>query len=199
MLTHLLGKLEEKKQERFEKIEAYDPYVQVYKQKLFDIARQIKSHSLCDSMTYLMNELGFKAFYDSAALESIRELYRIIQGLEDSSKSYQDNIIDLLAFSALHYSEIEQSDLFKGRIPIITVHQAKGLEFEEVFVAGCNEKVFPSYMSLKSQNLSEEMRLFYVAMTRAKEKLYLSYHLQAKKSVFVDKISEQYKVKIPYQ
>ena len=199
VLTHLLGKLEEKKQERFEKIEAYDPYVQVYKQKLFDIARQIKSHSLCDSMTYLMNELGFKAFYDSAALESIRELYRIIQGLEDSSKSYQDNIIDLLAFSALHYSEIEQSDLFKGRIPIITVHQAKGLEFEEVFVAGCNEKVFPSYMSLKSQNLSEEMRLFYVAMTRAKEKLYLSYHLQAKKSVFVDKISEQYKVKIPYQ
>ncbi len=199
VLTHLLSKLEEKKQERLEKIEAYDPYVQLYKEKLFDITQIIKSHTLCDSMTYLMNELGFKAFYDSSALESIRELYRIIQGLEDSSKSHQDNIIDLLAFSALHYSEIEQSDLFKGRIPIITVHQAKGLEFEEVFVAGCNEKVFPSYMSLKAQNLSEEMRLFYVAITRAKEKLYLSYHLQAKKSLFIDEISAHYKVKIPYQ
>ena len=199
VLTHLLEQLGKKKQERLESIEAYDCYVGEYKQKLFEIVQQIKSHPLSESITYLMNELGFKNYYDSSALGSIRELYRIIQGLEDSSKSYQDNIIDLLAFSALHYSEIEQSDLFKGRIPIITVHQAKGLEFEEVFVAGCNERVFPSYMSLKSQNLSEEMRLFYVAITRAKEKLYLSYHLQAKKSLFIDKISEQYKVRIPYR
>ena len=89
---------------------------------------------------------------------------------------------------------MEQSDLFKGSIPVITVHQAKGLEFDTVYVVGCNEGVFPSYRSVKENNLSEELRLFYVAMTRAKRKLYLSYHLEKKKSVFIDYIAENYKI-----
>ena len=194
VLTHLLEQIMQKKQERLEQIEAYYCYVEEYKQKLVEIVTYLKQHTLSESMTYLMNGCDFKNYYDKQQLASIRELYRIIKALEDPQKSHQDNIIDLLAFSALHYSEIEQSDLFKGRIPIITVHQAKGLEFEEVYVAGCNEKVFPSYRSIKEQNLSEEMRLFYVAMTRAKRKLYLSYHLGAKKSIFIDAISSQYKV-----
>ncbi len=193
VLTHLLKQIMTKKQERFEKIEAYYCYVDEYKAKLLDVTSYLKEHSIVEGITHLMNTCGFKTFYDQGQLATIREFYRIVQGLEDSSKSYQDNIIQLLAFSALHYSEIEQSDLFKGRIPIITVHQAKGLEFDEVYVAGCNEKVFPSYRSMKEQNLSEEMRLFYVAMTRAKRKLYLSYHLGAKKSIFIDTISNQYK------
>jgi len=194
VLTHLLIRIMEKQQERLEKIEAYYCYVEEYKEKLLEITAYLKTHSIAESMTYLMNSCQFKVYYSKAELSSLRELYRIIQELEDTSKSYQDNIIDLLAFSALHYSEIEQSDLFKGRIPIITVHQSKGLEFEEVYLAGCNEKVFPSYRSIKDNNLSEEMRLFYVAITRAKQKLYLSYHLAAKKSIFIDAISEQYKV-----
>ncbi|MBP3886792.1 MAG: ATP-binding domain-containing protein, partial [Cellulosilyticum sp.] len=194
VLTHLLEKIMTKKQERLEKIEAYYCYVEEYKQKLLEIVAYLKVHSIPEGITYLMNTCHFKDYYDKNQMASMRELYRIIQGLEDRTKSYQDNIIQLLAFSALHYSEIEQSDLFKGRIPIITVHQAKGLEFDEVYVAGCNEKVFPSYRSIKDQNLSEEMRLFYVAITRAKQKLYLSYHLGAKKSIFVDTISDHYKV-----
>lgn len=199
VLTHLLKQIMEKKQERLEKIEAYYCYVEEYKEKLHEIIQMIQTHSISESLEKLMNAYDFRAYYEPGAIESIRELYRIAQGLEDPELSFQDNIIELLAFSALHYSEIEQSDLFKGRIPIITVHQAKGLEFDEVFVAGCNEKVFPSYMSLKSNHLSEEMRLFYVAMTRAKEKLYISYHLEARKSLFVDAISDQYKVLLPYK
>ena len=149
---------------------------------------------MTESLTYLMKECAFKSYYQQSELNSLRELYRIVQALEDQNCSYQDNMINLLAFSALHYSEIEQSDLFKGRIPIITVHQAKGLEFEEVYLAGCNDKVFPSYRSIKENHLSEEMRLFYVAMTRAKEKLYISYHQNAKKSLFIDVIPDRYKV-----
>lgn len=194
ILTHLLEQIMTRKQERLEQIEAYYCYVEEYKQKLSEVIKYIRNHSITDSVTYLMNTCEFKMYYDKQQIASIREFYKIIQGLEEPQKSYQDNIIQFLAFSALHYSEIEQSDLFKGRIPIITVHQAKGLEFEEVYVAGCNEKVFPSYRSIKEQNLSEEMRLFYVAITRAKRKLYLSYHLGAKKSIFIDTISEQYKV-----
>lgn len=194
VLTHLLEQVSQKKQERLEKIEAYFCYVEEYKEKLQKIIQYLKKHSLEESLTYLMNECEFKKLYNQGEMSSIRSLYRIAGALYDKDLSYQDNMINLLAFSALHYSEVEQSDLFKGRIPIITIHQAKGLEFDEVYVAGCNDRVFPSYRSIKENHLTEEMRLFYVAMTRAKQKLYLSYHLEARRSIFLDQIPERYKV-----
>ena len=193
VLTHLLEQILTRKQERLEKIEAYYCYIEEYKEKMVEMISYLKQHTLEQGITFLMNTCHFKAHYDKHQMESIRALYRIAAALYNPEVSYQDNIINLLAFSALHYSEIEQSDLFKGRIPIITIHQAKGLEFEEVYVAGCNERIFPSYRSLKNHYLTEEMRLFYVAMTRAKQKLYLSYHLGAKKSIFLDQIPNDYK------
>jgi DNA helicase-2/ATP-dependent DNA helicase PcrA len=59
-------------------------------------------------------------------------------------------------------------------IPILTVHQSKGLEFDTVFVAGMTEDEFPSYYSKRDRKLEEEKRLFYVAITRAKRHLVLS-------------------------
>ena len=99
----------------------------------------------------------------------------------------------LLTFSALHTSEVEQSALFKGKIPVMTLHQAKGLEFDYVYMAGCNEDVFPSRKSVKEGYLEEEKRLFYVGMTRAKKKLYLSYHTGKKMSFLVEEIGEDFK------
>ena len=193
LLDNLIEKLKETKQERFEKIEAYGSYINEYREKIRDIMYYIKSHKLSESISYLMNNCGFLTLYSTNEVDSIRELYKIATILENTNKSYQDNIIELLAFSSLHYSEIEQSELFKGQIPVITVHQAKGLEFDEVYITGCNEKVFPSYSSIKNNNIIEEMRLFYVAITRAKRKLYISYNLQKKKSIFIDQISDRYK------
>ncbi len=193
VLDDLIIKLKETKQGRLEKIELHGSYINEYRDKIWDIRDYIKSHSLSECIVYLMNKCLFSDFYDHAQIKSIRELYRIALVLEDTNKSYQDNIIELLAFSSLHYSEIEQSELFKDQIPVITVHQAKGLEFDEVYIAGCNEKVFPSYISVKNNNLIEEMRLFYVAITRAKKRLYLSYSGDKKKSMFIDKISSEYK------
>ena len=57
----------------------------------------------------------------------------------------------------------------------MSVHLAKGLEFDSVFVVGLEENLFPSYMSLASvEDIEEERRLFYVAITRAKK--YLNFH-----------------------
>lgn len=64
-----------------------------------------------------------------------------------------------------------------SRIPIITVHQAKGLEFDTVFIAGVSEGEFPSYFAVKDNDrmkIEEERRLFYVAITRAKKRLFIS-------------------------
>jgi DNA helicase-2/ATP-dependent DNA helicase PcrA len=60
-------------------------------------------------------------------------------------------------------------------VKIMTIHAAKGLEFPVVFVVALEEAIFPSARSLdNNQALEEERRLFYVAVTRAKERLYLS-------------------------
>ena len=62
------------------------------------------------------------------------------------------------------------------RITLMTIHSAKGLEFRNVYVVGMEEDLFPSQMMLESrQDLEEERRLFYVAITRAEQKLTFSY------------------------
>ncbi|MFX8700430.1 3'-5' exonuclease, partial [Acinetobacter baumannii] len=66
----------------------------------------------------------------------------------------------------------EESDAVK----LMTIHAAKGLEFSCVFVGGVEETIFPSGMSINTrEELEEERRLFYVAVTRAKERLWLTY------------------------
>lgn len=88
------------------------------------------------------------------------------------------------------------------RVSLMTIHQAKGLEFPYVFVAGLEENLFPSIQSLHSrEDLEEERRLFYVAITRAMKRLTLSYAesrykygemIYSEKSRFVDEIDERY-------
>ena len=63
-------------------------------------------------------------------------------------------------------------------VTLMTIHMAKGLEFKYVFIVGLEEELFPSQMMLSSRaDLEEERRLFYVAITRAKHKLFMSYAL----------------------
>ncbi|MEI6101940.1 MAG: 3'-5' exonuclease, partial [Eubacteriales bacterium] len=61
-----------------------------------------------------------------------------------------------------------------GGVTLMTIHAAKGLEFETVFVAGMEETLFPSRMAVDENNIEEERRLCYVAITRAKKNLYLT-------------------------
>jgi DNA helicase-2/ATP-dependent DNA helicase PcrA len=90
----------------------------------------------------------------------------------------------------------------KDVVSLMTIHSAKGLEFRNVFVVGLEENLFPSQMSMQSRNdLEEERRLFYVAITRAEKKLYLSYAASryrwgnltgCEPSRFLDEIDDQF-------
>ncbi len=89
-----------------------------------------------------------------------------------------------------------------NKVSLMTVHAAKGLEFPYVYVVGMEEDLFPSYMSMSSrQELEEERRLFYVAMTRAMKKATLSFAQtryrwgtlsSATPSRFINEIKEEY-------
>jgi DNA helicase-2/ATP-dependent DNA helicase PcrA len=70
----------------------------------------------------------------------------------------------------------KEKDEDRNRVSIMTIHAAKGLEFKHVYLAGCEEELFPSGMVMENpRDLEEERRLFYVAITRAMEKVNISY------------------------
>lgn len=58
------------------------------------------------------------------------------------------------------------------KVKLLTIHKSKGMEYPVVFIIGCNEEILPHY---KNENVDDERRLFYVAITRAEKELYLSY------------------------
>ena len=73
------------------------------------------------------------------------------------------------------YTEADRDDGSEDKVTLMTVHSAKGLEYENIFVTGLEDGIFPSSRSLDSEeDLEEERRLAYVAITRAKKKLYLT-------------------------
>ena len=96
--------------------------------------------------------------------------------IEELSKNYKDvKLLEYLETNSL-LSDIDKTEEHEGSVTLTTVHAAKGLEYKIVFIIGMNEGIFPSERAVKERidGLEEERRLFYVAITRAKEKLFIS-------------------------
>jgi len=96
----------------------------------------------------------------------------------DSGGARNDKMQGLAEFLE-KVSLVQQHDLGKGEkgVNLMTIHLSKGLEFDNVFVSGCNEGILPHEKSLAtSEQLEEERRLMYVAMTRARKNLFLSFN-----------------------
>lgn len=121
-------------------------------------------------------EIGLHTYYqkEEERVEYMRDVVRVAGELDDQLCQPFDMLQKLLGIASLSNTELDVMVKNKPKIPIITIHQAKGSEFDYVFMAGLQEKVFPSSISLKNDNLDEESRLFYVGITRAKKKLFLS-------------------------
>ena len=96
--------------------------------------------------------------------------------LEEISNSYKGiKLLEYLETNSL-LSDIDKTEDSDDTVTLTTIHSAKGLEYKVVFIIGMNEGIFPSERSIKERDdgLEEERRLFYVAITRAKEKLFIS-------------------------
>ena len=95
------------------------------------------------------------------------------------TRSIESTIRDILVPIADDLVEVDEdimASVPRDRLNIMTIHQAKGLEFHTVFVIWLTDGMFPSSRSLDTREaLEEERRLFYVAVTRARDELYLSY------------------------
>lgn len=143
----------------------------------------------------LVNIYKANATQDGAVrLENIRNLFRLAKA-ELNSHRGTNGIKELLQYASLSNTDLDALTSSHPKIPIITIHQAKGLEFDYEFLAGMNDDIFPSYFSTRNGSITEEeKRLFYVAITRAKKTLFLS--SSGRPSRLLNYIPEQFITKI---
>ena len=109
--------------------------------------------------------------------ENVQELLNAIKEYVDNPENEEKNLGAFLQEIALLTDNDRDKDNTDA-VTLMTIHSSKGLEFKQVFVVGMEEDLFPSQMMMQSrEDLEEERRLFYVATTRAMDKLYLTYAL----------------------
>lgn len=167
----------------------------------YNVAIQVGKH------TNLVKELfNDKTTEGLARYENIQELLNSIKEWTESPSNEDGELGDKSLGSYLQQiTLLTDADDDKGEqdaVKMMTIHAAKGLEFECVFVGGVEETLFPSGMSINTrEELEEERRLFYVAVTRAKQKLWLTYAnaryrfgqlVQNDPSRFIEEMPEQY-------
>jgi DNA helicase-2/ATP-dependent DNA helicase PcrA len=110
--------------------------------------------------------------------ENVQELLNAIKEYVDDPEKEDKSLGAFLQEVSLATGQDEDKVKDPETVTLMTIHMAKGLEFKYVYIVGLEEDLFPSQMMLSSRaDLEEERRLFYVAITRAEKKLYLSYAL----------------------
>lgn len=110
--------------------------------------------------------------------ENVQELLNAIKEFTDDREREDKSLGAFLQEVSLVTGQDEDKDRDPDKVTLMTIHMAKGLEFNYVYICGLEEDLFPSQMMLSSRaDLEEERRLFYVAITRAKKQLFLSYAL----------------------
>jgi len=169
---------------------------------------EVEAKSASDAAMEIAKRSGIlKLLYEDKTLEGINR-YENVQELLGAIREFserpdiEDKHLAIFMQDVALMTDADQKDDSEDRVTLMTIHQAKGLEFPFVYIVGLEENLFPSQMSMSSrEDLEEERRLFYVAITRARQKLFLSFATQrfrwgqmvhSEASRFIDEINPKY-------
>ena len=144
---------------------------------------------------------------DKERLENVNEL---LNSIDEFCQKHDDVSLSQFLEEVSLLTDIDHWNDSDNRVTLMTVHSSKGLEFPVVFISGLDDGLFPLYMSLDSKDdLEEERRLFYVALTRAQERVFLLYatnrrrmtgeNLLGMPSRFISEIPVEYLDRIEFQ
>jgi DNA helicase-2/ATP-dependent DNA helicase PcrA len=188
------------------------------KQKLLDFVTMIQSFQVINEnqdafyltdhvakKTGLIQELKKDATPEGMA--KIQNIEELLNGIKDFTEGQKEvdgargALSEFMEDVALA-TDLDKDTSDEDRVALMTIHLAKGLEFQHVFVVGMEEDLFPSAMSMSTRSeLEEERRLFYVALTRAEHQAYLTYAqsryrwgklTDSEPSRFIEEIDSQY-------
>lgn len=153
------------------------------------------------AIQYIRRGIGYDGFlkeYADQRKMSVEELYDILDEIQESSRGF-NTFAEWFNHMGEYKEEIKrQAQINKNKssqgIHIMTMHSSKGLEFNTVFLVDANEDITPHKKAVLPEDVEEERRLFYVAMTRAKKQLYIfspkqRYNKEMMPSRFIEEIS----------
>ena len=189
------------------KLKLYDFYTMIESFKILNKtsnAFEVTDH-ICRK-TGLINEFKKDGSPEGISrMENIEELLNGIKDFVEGQLELVDSTGELSEFLedvALATDLDNEEDKNSNKVSLMTIHLAKGLEFPFVYIVGLEEDLFPSAMSINTRtDLEEERRLFYVAVTRAKKQVYLTYSLSryrwgklidSEPSRFIEEINDEY-------
>lgn len=146
-----------------------------------EVSAKAEEGSLTDAFDLLMDMTEYTVLLEAEGTDEARTRIDNIEELRNKIAQYENDsenpsLTELLEDIAL-VADTETDDEDGDRVTLMTLHSAKGLEFKNVFMAGMEERLFPSGLALDSDDpdeTEEERRLCYVGITRAMERLYLS-------------------------
>jgi DNA helicase II / ATP-dependent DNA helicase PcrA len=115
-----------------------------------------------------------KAIEAQGRIENLEQLVEVAREF-DAGASGEEDVLDVFLQQLALVADADSRSDEESLVTLMTLHNAKGLEYPIVFIAGCEEGVFPHARALDEGGLEEERRLFYVGVTRAKRELYLTY------------------------
>lgn len=149
-----------------------------FKNIILDLIKESENISLTELIDVVLDKSGLKheleaskLLEDEVRLENLMEFKSITATYEERTGSV--NLGDFLEEVSL-VADMANHTEDGNAVTLMTIHSAKGLEFQAVFLVGMEEGLFPHNMSLMENNIEEERRLCYVGITRAKERLYLT-------------------------
>jgi DNA helicase-2/ATP-dependent DNA helicase PcrA len=168
-----------------------------------------KNQSAYEAALYIAQHSGLlKDLYEDKSVEGLNRyenIQELLNGIKEFSEreDIEEKGLDVFMQDiALLTNDDKDKDPNADTVSLMTIHSSKGLEFPQVHVVGLEENLFPSQMSLNSRSdLEEERRLFYVAVTRAENKLTISYAtsrfkfgtlISCEPSRFLDEIDAKY-------
>jgi DNA helicase II / ATP-dependent DNA helicase PcrA len=174
LLKLIEGKRDSLTGKTLEKVNAFD-------ELMMDIALSAREKKLSETLRFIIKRTGLEDYLrrggdeDLERLENLRELVTLATKYDEFAP--EDAVLYVLEEAALQSDQDEiKSKEEKDAVRLMTVHAAKGLEFSYVFITGLEEGLFPhERLSDERIDEEEERRLFYVALTRAKNKLFLSF------------------------
>ena len=160
--------------------------VALFEELMIDIAKTANTKKISETLAYIITRTGLEKYFkesgtedDLMRLENLRELVTL--GVRYDELTPTEAVEELLGDAALQSDQDElKSTEEQDAVRLMTVHAAKGLEFPHVFVTGLEEGLFPhERLDDAGVDHEEERRLFYVALTRAEKKVYLTHaHLR---------------------
>jgi DNA helicase-2/ATP-dependent DNA helicase PcrA len=155
--------------------------LQAFQEILLDLKDYASNHTLAELIKYLLHKTKYIELFEDDTEENLQRKQNLQELINVASKFNNGDTIEALQKFLEEVALFEAQDELANvtaepQVTLMTIHSAKGLEFENVFVVGVEEGIFPMSRSFESQEqMDEERRLAYVAITRAKQNLFLSY------------------------